>query len=281
MLVDEVDSIIVDDDPVQHYLIEDYNKSRELQDVCDKYFKQKQSVQQIEAKINHDHIDVIREFKNALVDVEKMEKDTYHYKLQKVGDEYRIVNSAGLHTNQTNLALKIYNYKKSSFTRLPLFDKMVYALSVPYIFNQHLRIIGFSGSIGNKTEQSFVNSTYGCIFIKVPIFLECCKLENPLKKKLKQKDILAEENKEKQFSKIMQLAVEKAKDVPVLIILEDEAEVQYVVEKYRELEEQMNVLTLSKFLQSRQQFSQGIEKVGERWNKQFRISVCTPFGARG
>jgi hypothetical protein len=172
---------------------------------------------------------------------------------------------------------------------------------MPYMLLQYDCILGLSGSLGSPAERNYLKSTYGAWNYNVPSFLDTCRQMRPgIPNKhlpvLVDGSVYVFESKKEQYKAIAELAVDKATNVPVLII------VPYTAKK-----EMINLLLTNvrmkdnkwlggnapeEFVQLFAQFDDDQNKMD--WTKivdkataaipntkSRRITVTDPFGGRG
>merc|ERR1712151_1143118 len=108
------------------------------------------------------------------------------------------------------------------------FQERRFVASRPRVFRKYHRIIGLSGSIGSKPEQSFLRETYGAMFFKVPPFLKTCRGSPfhdamPVRAGQLQRYVHVEPSLETQLTRLVEVVFDARERVPVLIIARDRA----------------------------------------------------------
>ena len=86
----------------------------------------------------------------------------------------------------------------------------------PYIFNKYKGIFGLTGSVGGKAELNYLSKTYHAIKFDVPRFLDTCT--GNARKLVVNHGVEIYEGPEKQLERVVALAGQYFKQVPVLII---------------------------------------------------------------
>lgn len=225
---------------------------------------------------------------------------------KKSGIDYR-VNANGSVTSLANgKETRYYNLwaEYIAFERCntpPKYQTLFFCQSMPYMLSQYLAILGLSGSLGSPAEKNYLKSTYGAWNYTVPSFLETCK---PLRSGVPNKSpptlddgcVRIYRSESEQFRAVVNLAIEKASNVPVLIVAK-------YLEKNKILDQCKAALSkkdskwlgsnpASEFVQlfaevdnngDRMNWAQIVDKAtaGLSGTNSRRITVTDPFGGRG
>ena len=87
-------------------------------------------------------------------------------------------------------------------------------------------IFGLTGSVGGKAELNYLTKTYHCIKFDVPRFLDTCS--GNARKEVANHGVELHEGEEAQIKRVVQLAADYYKKVPVLIITTGGAQLNQV-----------------------------------------------------
>ena len=199
------------------------------------------------------------------------------------------------------LELEAKGYLERKFE--PGFYTEYYRLSVPHMFGQYGTIIGLSGSLGSPAELKFLNETYKTFALTVPSFLDTCHNTQKKAPALIDECIYLESNQRSQFSRIVDLAIDKCKKVPVLVILKNEDAVKElqksILRKFKPRKEGMDSRYVQIFLERDEHgnkmdygliMSKAVEKVHEEDSTSvvgttfpacYTITITDWFGGRG
>lgn len=108
--------------------------------------------------------------------------------------------------------------------KAPTYMTTFYYQSMPYMLSQYSLILGLSGSLGSPAERKYLKDVYGAWNFTVPSFLDTCRqmrpgIPNKCLPVLIDGNVKVYKRKSDQYKAIVDLAVEKASFVPVLIIV--------------------------------------------------------------
>eukprot|EP00929_Paragymnodinium_shiwhaense_P063270 TRINITY_DN3161_c0_g2_i1.p1 TRINITY_DN3161_c0_g2~~TRINITY_DN3161_c0_g2_i1.p1 ORF type:complete len:1868 (+),score=480.55 TRINITY_DN3161_c0_g2_i1:49-5652(+) len=176
-----------------------------------------------------------------------------------------------------------------------------------HCFTSYSCIFGLTGSLGQRAEQNFLATHYDAAVFNVPYFLDTCRSDDgkepgkPVVKSLNTGDIV-QPDEENQISRVVELAMSKCGDVPVLVIAKDQAKVDLVAKRLREQlpdsreEEEpeglygagSRIIKLledpgnpDKFVKLVDAATQPYAPAGKNGKKAWRITVTTAEGGRG
>eukprot|EP00403_Amphidinium_massartii_P021214 CAMPEP_0178402572 /NCGR_PEP_ID=MMETSP0689_2-20121128/16912_1 /TAXON_ID=160604 /ORGANISM="Amphidinium massartii, Strain CS-259" /LENGTH=1582 /DNA_ID=CAMNT_0020023479 /DNA_START=98 /DNA_END=4843 /DNA_ORIENTATION=+ len=233
LILDEVDALVIDEEPNDAFVY----KNAALSKLATTLAGALSQGSPIDAHIqNSPHPAAARVGSEML-------KEWAHGKQLQAGEDFVFVKETGrycaLQAGRANvkswsLALECRNYQ-DGLTHEILFQERLFVASRPRVFRKYYRILGLSGSIGSKPEQTFLRDTYGAAFFKVPPFLKTCRgspFHEPLPVKLGQKRqaVYVENTGEAQFARLTEVVFEARERVPVLVIARDRGVADSLVE---------------------------------------------------
>lgn len=210
LIVDEVDELIVDGDPNQAYVREG-SASLPVKNYIDTLASNSSaSMPSGGIKWLWDAISYgVREAKSL--------KEGSDYRVLHDGS-YCVVEEGQLKQNTYDINLEILRYLNERNSYNPKVQTRFYFQSMPHMLLQYEAILGFSGSLGSPAEREYLASQYKAWCFDVPSYLDTCENVKKPKAKLLKDRVHVMPTREESFKKGIELAVEKSKNVPVLII---------------------------------------------------------------
>jgi len=171
IIVDEVDDLVVNENPNSNYVKEDAERTPDLRKCfaalkADEYARLPRGVHDVKLWEQ-----VQAAFKEA--------------KAKRRGEDYRVVEEQGKKVavilvdgvipkvRRAAMWLSCLNYQLSD-DNLPIAESPFATVCTPYVFNKYRGIFGLSGSIGGQAELTYLASTYGAVKFEVPRFLDTC-----------------------------------------------------------------------------------------------------------
>jgi len=292
LLVDEVDDLIVNERPNSHYVRKDADKTPSL-------------IKCFEVlKVNVDGVKpegIDQEtWEQAQRDVKYCNKHIERDKQYRVITEGETAKAVMLDQagNLPKVPLTapwlIYiNYKDCGIP--PISETRYACVCTPYIFNKYAGIFGLTGSVGGKAELKYLTSTYHAVKFDVPRFLDTCV--GNARKEVTNHGVEVVKDDAALVKRVVQLAVEYHKKVPVLIIASSGVELTKLVEACKNAELTHGEAAMPK--DEVQRFSQFDEKgrsMKAKWqtiiddatkrlggvdDNRCRVTVTDRFGGRG
>ena len=289
LIVDEVDELIVDDNPNSSYV-----KAADSSSIAAAFEALKSGATNRPSNVS---ADLWREASDA----------KRHAKLKQKRKDYVITSDGEVTIYENGKPTHYYALWAEYIAfiecgKSPAYQTRFFYQSMPYMLLQYECILGLSGSLGSPAERNYLKSTYGAWNYNVPSFLDTCRqmrpgIPNKHLPTLVDGAVYIYDSKNKQYQAIADLAVEKATNVPVLIIV-----------PYTAKEDMINLLLRnvrmkkgSKWLggnppeefvqrfaqfddhQNKMDWAQLIDKATAALpnTKSRRITVTDPFGGRG
>ena len=169
IIVDEVDDLVVNENPNSNYVKEDAERTPQFQ-ACFEVLKRGEFL--MPRKVHNPRI-----WEQAQAAVREAERKVE-------GDDYRVINEEGKKVavilvdkkipkvRLAALWLSYLNYKLSN--EPPVAESPFATVCTPYVFNKYGGIFGLSGSVGGQAELTYLASTYGAVKFEVPRFLDTC-----------------------------------------------------------------------------------------------------------
>jgi len=290
MIVDEVDSLIVDDHVYNCYVDEDHQGS----DICQWWWTQghqespsyydsrkKRLMEQLEAA----HRDAGRkqEGKHYVVDdyygtVWALDERTCHVKRSSWYLWLELIRKG-----------KYPDYQIQCMTRQTVICKKSCFASYSFIF-------GLTGSLGTEAEQEYTKKHFNASLIMVPPFLDTCRGQSRPKPKCVKTTI--ERGAEAQLMTTVSIAKEYCAKVPILVVARDPDRVKKLAERLRGaipthassdrlgpaiIELVDNPGKEAEFQQLVESATQPLEVAGPNGKamRQWRVTITTAIGARG
>ena len=90
------------------------------------------------------------------------------------------------------------------------------SLCTPYMFTKYACIFGLTGSVGGEAERAYIEKTYQAVPYEVPQFLHTCV--GTTKDEARMLGCSIEPSAAAMISRVVELAVKRHTEVPVLII---------------------------------------------------------------
>eukprot|EP00052_Salpingoeca_macrocollata_P001477 m.25786 g.25786 ORF g.25786 m.25786 type:complete len:1556 (+) comp11422_c0_seq1:420-5087(+) len=276
LLVDEIDELIVDGEPVTFYVRVDDDMSALLPD----YFRRLQAGQGKPDDVNQS---VWSECSYA---VQRVKNNAFvqgkHYALRD-GTTFACLDDRGNFTNTYYLELEYLNFIHNSKT--PKYQSVNRCIATPYLFKQYKCLFGLTGSVGGKAEQDFLRRTYGANVFKVPAFMNTCsECSKPVPKCIKTKIF---RNTDAVFTQAVKEATTFQKKVPVIVIAKSPTEAERFAALLKRSTHAPSVRVLLRFINGREQTLKDIGSVVDEAGTQLRnsplfpITVTSYFGGRG
>ena len=287
LIVDEVDELIVDDNPNQSYV------KRADSSAIAAAFK---ALKDGDGKPDHVSMDMWQKAV-AAKDTANTKRRNIDYLITSEGEIIICENSKPTHW--VDLWAEYICYVECNTA--PSYHTRFFYQSMPYMLLQYECILGLSGSLGSPAEKNYLKSTYGAWNYTVPSFLDTCRQMRPgIPNKhlpvLVGDTVRIFKSKVEQYQAIAELAVEMATDVPVLIIVpytEKREMIEQVLKCIRKMDSKwLGGNAPEEFVQLFSQYDDDYKKMD--WThivdkataavprtKSRRITVTDPFGGRG
>jgi len=213
------------------------------------------------------------------------------YAFNEQDNRYYRVQNGSVNKSAWSLALECKNYAEGLSETISLTEPL-FIVSRPRAFQRYGRMIGLSGSPGNKTEREFLRKVYDARFFKVPPFLMTCR-GNPFHEATPL-GVIVHEGKNQQWDTVSKKAFDLREKVPVLIIAGSREKANIYSEKMIERAKTLGlraddvIRPITRHIlesdpdQYRENLFQCTQPIFEKGAaKKFRIAVTDPRGGRG
>jgi len=328
LIIDEVDALIVDKDPTDEFVYDIGERQLEIQDrtvSVREYTKEVALAAGSENGMKTQSITPLdrlmpKDAQSTAIhrEVIKLVKQVKEWK-DHPNDKYKDESGMWYGTDKFGMVNK--DYKSNFLEVMRLVDRKtdelswyerLFVMSKPRVFKLYNRIIGFSGTVGNRMEQEFLSKAYGAHFFVVPPFLKTCKSFDERHQE-KQLYFVAEWAKtqslppgmkgpavvsasaEQQMEEVLKLSFHARESVPVLIITKNDDAVKELTDQLENRAGQQHLvkedvirpLSKSLFESNPRQYKENLRlstrcyTAGTGHDKTWRITVTDPSGARG
>eukprot|EP00927_Polykrikos_kofoidii_P002901 TRINITY_DN11158_c0_g1_i1.p1 TRINITY_DN11158_c0_g1~~TRINITY_DN11158_c0_g1_i1.p1 ORF type:complete len:1645 (-),score=343.21 TRINITY_DN11158_c0_g1_i1:112-4962(-) len=238
LIVDEVDGLIIDGEANIQYMYPDDNMSA----YADWWLRQLENGINPEAA-PFDDDDISKEELNAVLekvlDAYDKARDAQRGRdfEWRGGEMYMIDRTTGLlAVGWWDLWYEIRHWIDTQWAGSITYKSIKSILCKKYCFTSYPTIFGLTGSLGQHAEKQYVAAHYDAITFNVPCFLETCRKGDgspqgkPSIRRINKSDIV-QNGEEAQMKKVVDLAVKKCGEVPVLVIAKDQAQVEEVAHR--------------------------------------------------
>ena len=286
LIVDEVDDLIVNERPNAHYVKRDVERSSAM---VDSYKVLKAGGTSKPEGVE----DEVWEFAFAVKDYcAKNTVEGKHYRVLESNGKQRVImlDDQG---NVPKVALTspwlIYlNYALCGIE--PFSETRHACVCTPYVFNKYKGIFGLTGSVGGKAELNYLAKTYHAIKFDVPRFLDTC--HGNARKEVVNHGVELLSGEEAQIRRIVQLAADYYKQVPVLVIASGGKQLDKIFKALQENELDIPADEVQRFAQ----FNEKGQSLASKWqtiiddatkrlggvtDSRCRVTVTDKFGGRG
>ena len=288
LIVDEVDDLVVSEEPTVSYVRTDKEKTPSYEQ-C---FAALSADEEKPAGVD----DMIwAECVRAKEEASKKIEYTDYVNTEQNGYEIRI-NGRTPKLKLSNHWLEYLNYRDHRQTLGPYKKQTFFAaMCTPYMYTKYSCIFGLTGSIGGELEKEYIKQTYRAVAFEVPQFLKTCS--GPGKQEARNLGMELTENREQQRDRVVELAGEYYRKVPVLIIARDAVEMTELYDAIQDalLMSSDELLSDGQLLMFREQDEKGIllkdewsvvvkkstQAFGEGPDYHCCITVTDFFGGRG
>jgi len=284
IIVDEVDDLVVNENPNTNYVKEDVERTPDLR----KCF----------AACKKGEFMLPRGVRSQKMwdEAQKVAKEAD----KKVeGRDYRVIEENGKKVavilvdgkipkvRQTALWLTYRNYLLSGTE--PNAESPFATVCTPYIFNKYRAIFGLSGSVGGAAELHYLASTYGAIKFEVPRFLDTCT--GDARKVVTNHGVELVDGEAALIGRVVQVCLKWVRKVPVLVITSGPDELLKVVNAVKECDgiHADEVQRFSQFdahgrtLKDKWEtiIADATKRLGGNADNRCRVTVTDRFGGRG
>eukprot|EP00041_Stephanoeca_diplocostata_P038646 m.1538634 g.1538634 ORF g.1538634 m.1538634 type:complete len:1613 (+) comp25245_c0_seq64:367-5205(+) len=173
LILDEVDEMIVDDEPVSHYVRDDVVRTKNVS----RFFEMIKNGTPLPAEDDATLGRVYRKCKAAYESGEKMKEGVdYAKKTASDGrDKYYLLDSRNRFLeHRTSLALQYLNTKLG---RTAVYQSKYQVVCKPSVIRSYSFVAGLTGSTGGDAEEQFLKTMYDAKLFFVPPFLESCEMD--------------------------------------------------------------------------------------------------------
>jgi len=211
IIVDEVDDLVVNENPNANYVKEDAERTPDLR----KCF----------AALRKNEITMPRGVRTTKI-WEEAQRAVKDAKGRVEGKHYRVVEEDGKRVavilvdgvipkvRRTEPWLSYLNYTLSGTE--PVAESPFATVCTPYVFNKYRGIFGLSGSVGGQAELTYLASTYGAIKFEVPRFLDTCT--GDARKVVINHGVELVDGESSLIGRVVQLCQQWVRKVPVLVV---------------------------------------------------------------
>ena len=284
IIVDEVDDLVVNENPNANYVKEDAERTPQFQ-ACFEVLKRGEYL--MPKKVHNPKI--WDEAQKAVREAERKVE----------GDDYRVINEDGKRVavilvdkkipkvRLAALWLSYLNYKLSN--EPPIAESPFATVCTPYVFNKYGGIFGLSGSVGGQAELTYLASTYGAVKFEVPRFLDTC-VGQP-RKVVTNHGVEIVGDEASLIGRVVRLCRQWVQKVPVLVITSGPEELAKVHAAVREADG-----IIADEVQRFSQFDEHGRSLKDQWetliadatkrlggpsDNRCRVTVTDRFGGRG
>jgi len=218
LIVDEVDDLVVNERPNNHYVKTDVEQTPDIQK-CYTALKDGWSIEVeqnppegIENSFWIRACSIVRYCEDSI-------KEGTHYRIIKSdeGEDEVIMLDANGNVPKVPLAAPWLQYMSYKLVgKDPLAQSRYACVCTPYIFNKYAGIFGLTGSVGGKEELKYLTETYNAVKFDVPRFLDTCV--GNARKIVKNHGVELIDGEAAQTNRVVQLCREYYRQVPVLVI---------------------------------------------------------------
>ena len=222
IIVDEVDDLVVNENPNSNYVKEDADFTPDLRK-CFQSLRRDEPVMPRGVKKAEIWQFAMRAKKEALQ--------------KKEGKDYRIVEENGKRVAvilvngvipKVRLAATWLQYLNYTLSGTEAVSESPFAtVCTPYVFNKYRAIFGLSGSVGGPAELKYLADTYGAIKFEVPQFLDTCT--GDAKKDRRNLGVELVDGRQRLIARVVNLCEEYVRKVPVLVVTSGRDEMSEVI----------------------------------------------------
>jgi len=291
LIVDEVDDLVVNERPNNHYVKTDVEQTPDLQK-CYEKLKDGWSIEvEQDPPEGVDHMFWIRAC-SIVRYCEDHVKEGIHYRLIKNedGEEEVIMLDDNGQVPKVPLAAPWLQYMSYKLIRKdPLAQSRYACVCTPYIFNKYAGIFGLTGSVGGKEELKYLTKTYSAVKFDVPRFLDTC--DGDARKEVTNHGIELVDSHKALVKRVVALSAEYYQRVPVLVIASSLDELTTLHQAIRDSGKlpAERVQRLSEFdadgrslkAEWQQIIDDASKRVGLAGESSCRVTVTDRFGGRG
>jgi len=302
LILDEVDALVVDEEPNDVFVYPNDELSQLATSVAE-HLGRGMSPEEISGKIVPKSLHpaaarVVGEMSKEWNQAKKMVSGK-DFAFVKEANRYAAVQAGRTNLKAWSLALECRNFQDGLCKDI-LFQERLFVTSRPRVFKKYHRVMGLSGSIGNKPEQAFLKDTYRAASLTVPPFLQTCKgtpfhLASPVRLGQDQRIVYLEQTSEAQAARLAAIALDARERVPVLIITRDRQTADQLVETLRKAgrsrglgalsEDVVRSLSRSLYESDPEQWKENLNRstlpLGDGHERSWRVTVTDPRGGRG
>ena len=284
VIVDEVDDLVVNENPNANYVKEDAERTPDLRK-CFAALKRDEKLsflRGVEVRIWEQAKEAVREANSRV--------EGRDYRLVVEGGRQLaviLVNGVIPQVRRAAMWLSYLNYKLSGAQ--PIAESPFATVCTPYVFNKYAAIFGLSGSVGGQAELHYLASTYGAVKFEVPRFLDTCTGDTT--KVVTNHGVELVAGEAALVARVVELCRRWVRLVPVLVITSGTAEQLKVYAALREAEGIVadEVQRFARFDESGNSLKDQWETIIADATKRFggpsdnrcRVTVTDQFGGRG
>jgi len=293
LIVDEVDDLVVNERPNNHYVKKDSERTPDLR----RCYEELATIPYEElgtAKMPESVMDpAIWEF--ALKVVEHVKKNVVkekHYRVLIDDDGNKVARMLDDDGKLPKVPLTAPWLQYVNFLECDVdanSESRYACVCTPYIFNKYAGIFGLTGSVGGRAELAYLTRTYEAVKFDVPRFLDTCI--GDARKEVINHGVEIADNHKALVKRVVQLAAEYHKRVPVLVIassLSELSELHASITASKEILPE-RVQRLSEFDASGRSLKgewatlidDATKRVGLAGESSCRVTVTDRFGGRG
>ena len=218
LIVDEVDDLVVNERPNNHYVKKDDEQSPDLIK-CYEALKngwsekiEQEAPEGVEWNFWIRACSIVRFVEDRI-------KENKHYRIIKNdhGDDEAIMLDDQGNVPKVPLAapwLQYVNYTRCK--KAPVQQTRYACVCAPYIFNKYAGIFGLTGSVGGKEELQYLTKTYQAVKFDVPRFLDTCI--GDARKIVTNHGVELVEGQTLLVDRVVDLCKQYYRNVPVLVI---------------------------------------------------------------
>merc|ERR1719424_469265 len=288
MIVDEVDSLIVDDDVYQSY-VDDFHEGS---DVCDWWWTEGRGTRADSANLQPWQQKIVRQMEDATREMNSKQEGRHYIVDDHTGQIWALdERTALIKRSAWFLWLEILRKSKANDYRIRYMTRQN-VICKKSCFSSYSFIFGLTGSLGTEAEQAYTKKHFNASCFHVPCFLDTCKGTSRPRPSCIQTFVGG--NAKKQLAQTVSIVTKNVAQVPVLVVCKDADRLKKVAMGLKEvLPDHLvgdklgpGVIELLDRPGKEAEFQQLVDVAtqpleGTSGTKSWRVCVTTAIGARG
>jgi hypothetical protein len=282
LIVDEVDALIVDEDPNTKYVRPDAERSKTLPQLFSALKRGRGNAPELAGDPMYPT--ARSAYKSAQAMLLAGENKPNGYAI--LGTDFKKCDSNGaVQQGAYSLALVYLCYER--FGTVPKAQTYFFYQSTPHMLKQYAAIVGLSGSLGSPAEKAFLADTYNARTIEVPPFLDTCLGVSKTAPALVDDSVLVLDNERAHIACVVATALRHRCSAPVVILCAGPQAARNVLQSFTAADTASGHVQLLLEYENgaRMNYEAVLEKatqsVGSGNAKRWTVTVSDLFGGRG